>query len=466
MTYRSSLSALRAVVLLMMAAYLSGCGLLQRETRIEGEVTADVDSVAREVALDHYLSGSVSEEAGELPQAAVQYQIALMFDPQSLEISVSLADVYMRLGYREAAVRVLEKVRENSPDNEELLTKLTELYLQEGLLLKAADCLEALAEARPLDETELTRLAGILTGLQRFDEALKLYGEYIERFGPNPEVYGRIGRIHLLRRDIEAADTTFRRLVELDSTEHKVFFVLGGFAVSREDWGQAERYFRQALTLDSTQILYWSNLLLALNQQHKNEQALKVVDEAIDRFPEQPQLYDIRGSILQMLKRFDEALKAVEQSIAIDSTRLSPYLTKGFIHHTLDEWDAGAQAYERALAIEPDNPVVLNNYAYMLSEQNQRLEDALQMVERALAGQPDSPSFMDTKGWILYRLGRYKEALALVERAMKGETENAELYEHMGYIYQAMGKTSKARTAWRRAAELDPENEEYARLAR
>ncbi len=466
LTCHNLMSVLIVLAVIWAAAYLTGCTALHREVQIEMKVVVDADSIAREIALDHYLSGSVHEEAGELHQAAVEYQIALLYDPESAAISVTLADIYLRLGRHKAAILLLESAREDNPENEELLTRLVELYLRAGRLLDAADCLEALAVVRPLDSSELTRLADILASHRRMDEALDLYGEHLARFGPELIVYKKIARIHLIRHDNEATDTTFKRIVELDSTEHEALFILGSFAVSRDEWDVAESYFRSALALDSSQILYWSNLLLTLNRRHKTEQALEVVDAAIDRFPERPQFYDILCNILEQLGRNSEALQAIGESIALDSTRLSPFLTKGYIHHTCGEWDAGAEAYERALTINHDSPVVLNNYAYMLSEQNFRLEDALEMVERALAIEPDSPSFLDTRGWILYRLGRYDEALAMVRRALKGEADNAELYEHMGYIYQALGKTSRAKATWRRAAELDPDNEEYARLAR
>ena len=182
-------------------------------------------------------------------------------------------------------------------------------------------------------------------------------------------------------------------------------------------------------------------------------------------FPDTPQFHEMQGTALEQLGQYDDALNALNSAIALDSTRVGLFLTKGFIYHRLKQWDKGAEAYERALVIEPTAPMVLNNYAYMLSEQNHRLEDALSMIDLALKGEPENASFLDTKGWILHNLNRDKEALIYLKSAIKLDDKTAELYYHLGHVYKALHEPEKSRKAWNRAAKLEPDNAEYARLA-
>ena len=454
---------------IIVALSISGCTVRSVQEPVTGSFLEGIDSVSistdEDEALDHYLSGSIHEEAGDLYMAAVEYQLALLYDETSAAIRLALANVYAIMGERSSALLVLEAGRNLNPQDEELLKLLVDEYLRAGRRNSAADCYLDIAETRQLGRIELLRLAAILSVVNRYDESLATYREYIERFGMDADVYYKIGLIHLNRRDIAAAETTYQRLVELDSSQHRVFYVLGGFAVSREEWTTAEENFRRALEIDSTELRYWTNLLLTLNEQNKEEEALTVVDEALERFEEVPLLYDIHTGVLERLSRLDEALESADKSIELDSTRLQPYLSKGYICHELERWYESSVAYERALEINPDNPLVLNNFAYMLSEQNHRLEDGLAMVERALEIDPDNASYLDTRAWLLYRLGRSDEALSVIKQAVRKAKDNAELYEHQGFIYQALGKESQARKAWRRAYELDPDNEEYHRLA-
>ena len=203
---------------------------------------------------------------------------------------------------------------------------------------------------------------------------------------------------------------------------------------------------------------------MALSEQEKYEEVLELVAVALEQFEGLPLFHDTRSGTLEKLGRLDEAIEAADKSIELDSTRISPYLIRGYIHHLLEQWEESAASYERALEIDPDNPAVLNNYAYLLSVQNYRLEEGLEMVDRALEMSPELPSYHDTRAWILYRLGRLKEALEVIKIAMKDTDDNAEMFEHLGYIYQALGKERKATKAWKRAAEIEPDNERYQLL--
>jgi len=70
--------------------------------------------------------------------------------------------------------------------------------------------------------------------------------------------------------------------------------------------------------------------------------------------------------------------------------------------------DDSDSLYEEALRINPEFSLALNNYAYSLSERGLQLERALGMARKALEVAPDNPSYLDTIGWIYFRLGRYR----------------------------------------------------------
>ena len=59
------------------------------------------------------------------------------------------------------------------------------------------------------------------------------------------------------------------------------------------------------------------------------------------------------------------------------------------------------KAYERSLAYRPDNPLVLNNYAYFLSLEERDLERALSMSSRVVALTDNNPTYLDTHAWVL-----------------------------------------------------------------
>lgn len=110
------------------------------------------------------------------------------------------------------------------------------------------------------------------------------------------------------------------------------------------------------------------------------------------------------------------------------------------------------EAYDTSLGIHYDNAMVLNNYAYFLSEEGRDLERALEMSQRAITLQAGNPTYIDTYAWILYKLGRYSEARTSMRQAISLDRSNSPtLAMHYGDILYALGEKFMAETYWRRA---------------
>ncbi len=112
------------------------------------------------------------------------------------------------------------------------------------------------------------------------------------------------------------------------------------------------------------------------------------------------------------------------------------------------------EAYDNALKLWSDNVLVLNNYAYFLSVQNEDLERALEMSKRATTLEQNNSTYIDTYAWILYMMGRLDEARTQMRQALSlDRSGSAELPLHYGDILYAMGEKFMAETYWRRALE-------------
>jgi len=133
---------------------------------------------------------------------------------------------------------------------------------------------------------------------------------------------------------------------------------------------------------------------------------------------------------------------------------------------------AGAEAaYRQALEREPRAGVYMNNLAYLYGRQGTNLEEAIRLVRRARQLQPQSSKFyLDTEGWVLYRLGRLEEARARILASihlMDARTGGAvgESFYHLGVVARDLGDRERARTAFWKAAAWDRHGE-YGRKSR
>jgi tetratricopeptide (TPR) repeat protein len=92
-----------------------------------------------------------------------------------------------------------------------------------------------------------------------------------------------------------------------------------------------------------------------------------------------------------------------------------------------------------------------------MTDRTDRHEEALGYIERALALKPDSAAIIDSKGWVLFRLGRPAEALPHLERAFALDA-NAEIGAHLGEVLWALGRRDEARRIWTRSREIEADN--------
>ena len=92
--------------------------------------------------------------------------------------------------------------------------------------------------------------------------------------------------------------------------------------------------------------------------------------------------------------------------------------------------DKAEEYYRQALSLEPERPVRLNSLANFLIDNNRNINEGMELVEKALAINPDY-YIPDTKGWGLFKLGKYKESLELLEKAW----ELKPLYDHGIYLH-------------------------------
>jgi tetratricopeptide (TPR) repeat protein len=111
------------------------------------------------------------------------------------------------------------------------------------------------------------------------------------------------------------------------------------------------------------------------------------------------------------------------------------------------------------LSIDSTNALVLNNYAYALAERGTELDKALKMVTKALEIDSTNSSYLDTKGWVHYKLGEYDKAKDYIEQSLEANPDNAEVADHLGDVYYKLGDKAKAIEYWQKAYEIDPERE-------
>lgn len=158
----------------------------------------------------------------------------------------------------------------------------------------------------------------------------------------------------------------------------------------------------------------------------------------------------------------DCALDALKRGVGEINDRTDPdmasdfYGSMGDILFKKKRSKEAFEAYDNSLKWKEDNIVVLNNYAYYLSELRRDLKRAEQMSFKTVQAEPTNSTYLDTYAWILFLQKRYDEARAYIDRALENDNDStngpsAVVIGHAGDIYCMCGDTDRAVELWQRA---------------
>ena len=184
---------------------------------------------------------------------------------------------------------------------------------------------------------------------------------------------------------------------------------------------------------------------------------------ALDLYPSQGANYFFLGIALQRNHQEDEAATTLRSGLTYlaDQPELEAqfHIMLGDIEHRRANHAESDRCYGKALRLQPDNSLVLNNFAYYLSLRQENLDSALAMIQRATLDEPSNASYQDTYAWVLYQMGRYEQALTPIQKALQNSPpDNATLLEHYGDILFRLNRTEEAKIQWLKASESDPNN--------
>ncbi|WP_322866570.1 tetratricopeptide repeat protein [Aquicoccus sp. G2-2] len=193
----------------------------------------------------------------------------------------------------------------------------------------------------------------------------------------------------------------------------------------------------------------------ALRKAGKADAAVEVLQQLEQTHGDLPIVPTTLGDLMRSLDRYGDAINAYDKALDLIPKEAKRqwfiHYARGISYERTGNWTAAEADFRRALKLDPGRPEVLNYLGYSLVDKNRKLGEALGMIEQAAAEQPDSGYIIDSLGWALYRMGRYKQAVAHMERAAELMSVDPLVNDHLGDVYWAVGRHREAKIQWQRA---------------
>ena len=290
-----------------------------------------------------------------------------------------------------------------------------------------------------------------------------------------------LGRAQTAAGDPIAAVQTYKRLSSLNPKSAAILGLIAGAQITAKDPDSARDTLKDAIALDEKYLPAKIALVELESSEQRFDEALSLAAELKAEQPESHYGDLLTGDVLMRQKKFAEAAAAYEMAIAKSDSatlairRFNANRQAGSADDALKElqaWvdkkdDRGARhvlasAYlssnknedairesEKLLSKEQDNPVLLNNLAWLYQQKNDKR--ALEYGERALKAAPKSAAVIDTVGWILVEQGHdVKRGMELLQQAHQIAPKQGDIHYHYAFALNKNGQVPEAKRSLER----------------
>ncbi|MDZ4830004.1 MAG: tetratricopeptide repeat protein [Phycisphaerae bacterium] len=153
------------------------------------------------------------------------------------------------------------------------------------------------------------------------------------------------------------------------------------------------------------------------------------------------------------------AIELSDKAIAIDEkkdARLTArlYDLVGGAKYSLGDCKAGLASFEKAIALLPDEPSLLNNFAYLCGECGDDLAKGVAAAQKASRIAVGRPEYLDTLGYLLARTGEKLKAIEALNASLK-LSPSASAHFHLAEIMADEGRKDDAKASLRSAGDLN-----------
>lgn len=471
--------------------------------RGESEKALRYVSTAANLERDNYwyqlASGSLFVQYEKKDSALVYFKRALIADPKALEVNSVLAGLYSEMGDIVRADSLFVLLDNAGALDEQMFLVMISGLLEDKQYSVAAERTLSLIEKFPEEIRYRALLANVYFDAGKGEKSDSIYTAIIEEDPENAESQLLVMANLLNKKDYGGAAAFVGSVIKSNSIdrERKVALINELATDSAFSGSQGEALETHILALeaaypDDEEVMSIRPGLYERQGRNddailRHEEILKTVkpgyffkERLILLYAEEleyDKLYALASgyatennrSILgkvylavaaMELKKFDVADSELKKALILagndNGLKMQVLSMLGDLKYRTKNFEESYGYLEEALVIDPEDIMLLNNYAYFLAENDRDLAKALKMSEKAIAKEGENATYLDTYAWVLYKSGKYKEAHKVMLKILVGTKENdPEILEHMGFILKKLSRCEEAVDYWRMALEGD-----------
>ena len=405
---------------------------------------------------------SAYEQMREFGLAAEALRRALDTEPPNAdELRGALAQDLLFADRFDEARQIYEDTVAKAPGDAQSWLRLSQVHLRQRNFAKAREASDKARAIEPnnieirYSEVNILRAEGrTVDAIQSLKEILTSTAKRSYNQGERASRVVLLERLSGMQREADQtadAVATLRQMSELDpeSASRASAEIIETYRTGKELQKAEQEATAAEKKWPNDRILKLTRADLLAETGKVNEAASdvrKLMDGKDDR-----DLYLKLADVYSKGKKFDDMAKALTEAEKLSESqgeKEGVWFMRGAMFEKMKNIDAAEAEFKKVLATSPDNAGALNYLGYMLADRNVRLPEALGYINKALEQDPFNGAYLDSLGWVYFRMGRFSEAETQLRVAVERIPRDPTMHDHYAEVLARLSKTREAVAQW------------------
>jgi tetratricopeptide (TPR) repeat protein len=445
---------------LNLARFYSDSGQTEKAIAILSAVPSGQQTPRMEYAL-----GLTYAHQKQTKNAIAALERALVLDPGNLDIEKALAKNLFADQQFDKALPYYRDISAADPKDATAFLRLSDIERHKGEFQKSYDSLMKAKALNP-NSIEIAYDEGLLNdALGHLDKAAANFQKLVQ-ISDRPAsdftkdeksdrflFLDRLAHVYREQNKVDAAIAVYEKMVDLGGKYSEQAYQ------SQVDTYESAHQYAEARQAAEAAVKGLPNsrsmkILLAATMADTGDaqKAIKMDESLLTGKPDEDrQVYLALAQMQIRLGHWREANKALNKAEKLAKTndeKVFAYFLRGSLFERQNRLDAAEAEARKVLALEPDNPVALNYLGYLLANHDKNLAQALAMIQRAVKLDPMNYAYLDSLGWVYFKMGNYTEAEKNLRQACDRDSTDPTVHDHLGQLYAKTGRLKLAAEQW------------------
>ena len=400
----------------------------------------------------------------QVQQAVNDLQSVVTRQPENAVLRFNLARALMAKGDLDAARVQLIEALKHRPDYTLARLALAQVYVAKADFANASQTAAQILQTEPANVAARLMKTSAMIGLREYDQAKGELKSLLSQNASLSDAQFQLGMINLMQRDYPGALDIFRNFRKQNPTDPRA---LSGMVETLVLQGQIDAAL-QLLQEESVKAPDRADVRTLLARTARRGKHYEIAEREyralLEKSPKSAELLVSLGVVQRERGDMAGAKASFQRAKVLMPADVSPWVEEALVYELENKLSEAMPIYREILKRDPDNPVALNNAAFLMAENGQALDEALSMANKARQKLPNNPDVADTLGWIYIKKNLSDSAIQIFQELITKNPEKSTYHYHLAMALFQKGDKPGAKKSCEAALTRRPEKSEEARI--